>query len=88
MALTPTPAAARLWRRNLALIALLIVAWAVLSFLPAYFARDLQFPLFGWPFSFWMAAYGAPIGYLALIGIYAFVMNRAERGSGRPGQDD
>lgn len=77
---------ARLWRRNLVLIALLMAIWTALSFGPAYFARDLGFSVFGWPFSFWMAAYGAPLGYLVLIGIYAFLMNRAERRA--RGRDD
>jgi len=76
---------ARPWRRNLVLIGLLMAAWTALSFGPAYFARDLLFPVFGWPFSFWMAAYGAPLGYLVLVGVYAFIMNRAERRP--PGQD-
>jgi len=78
MAVT-TSTAARLWRRNLVLIALLLTVWLAMGFGPAFFARDLDFSVFGWPFSFWMAAYGAPLGYLALIGVYAFIMNRAER---------
>ena len=82
MAVTPS-ASERLWRRNLALIALLLAAWLALGFVPAYFARDLDFTLFGWPFSFWMAAYGASLGYLVLIAIYAFARNRAERLPGR-----
>jgi len=83
-ALTPI-AARRYWRRNLILIAILGVCWAALTFLPAYFARELSFDFIGWPFSFWMAAYGAPLLYLVLIGIYARAMNRADE---RPPDDD
>jgi len=34
--------------------------------------------VFGWPFSFWMAAQGALIVYVLLIGAYAWIMNRLE----------
>ena len=67
------------WRRNLRLILVLLVVWAALTFVPAYFARSLSFDFIGWPFAFWMAAYGAPLAYLIIIGIYARVMNRADR---------
>jgi len=70
----PTP----YWRRNLRLIALLLVVWAALTFVPAFFARSLTFNFIGWPFAFWMAAYGAPLAYLIIIAIYARTMNRAD----------
>lgn len=66
----------RIWRRNLAFIAGLLAVWAALSFLPTYFAGRLSFNFIGWPFSFWMAAYGAPLAYLLIIVFYARVMNR------------
>lgn len=76
---TPNPTAARrYWRRNLVLIAVLAVCWSLLTFLPAFYARELRFDFIGWPFSFWMAAYGAPLLYLVLIAIYARIMNRAD----------
>ncbi|CAP41908.1 DUF4212 domain-containing protein [Bordetella petrii] len=83
---SPSPAARRYWRRNLALIAVLTACWAALTFLPAFFARELMFDFIGWPFSFWMAAYGAPLSYLALIAIYARLMNRADRRARRDGE--
>lgn len=70
----PTP----YWRRNLRLIALLLVVWAALTFVPAFFARSLTFNFIGWPFAFWMAAYGAPLAYLIIIAIFARTMNRAD----------
>lgn len=66
------------WRRNLRLIALLLAIWAALTFVPAYFARQLTFDFIGWPFAFWMAAYGAPLAYLIIIAVYAWMMNRAD----------
>ncbi|AOU95902.1 putative solute-sodium symporter small subunit [Achromobacter ruhlandii] len=61
------------------LIVVLAVVWAALTFIPSYFARDLSFDFIGWPFSFWMAAYGAPLAYLVIICIYARIMNRADQ---------
>ncbi|AZS78047.1 MULTISPECIES: DUF4212 domain-containing protein [Achromobacter] len=71
---TPTP----YWRRNLRLILLLLAVWAALTFVPTFFARWLSFDFIGWPFAFWMAAYGAPLAYLVIIGIYARIMNSAD----------
>ena len=73
------------WRRNLWLILALLVVWAALTFIPAFFARSLSVDFIGWPFAFWMAAYGAPLAYLVIIGIYARVMNRADERSGDAG---
>jgi putative solute:sodium symporter small subunit len=75
------------WRRNLWLILLLLVVWAALTFVPSYFARRLSFDFIGWPFAFWMAAYGAPLAYLIIIGIYARVMNRADERAEEAGGD-
>jgi len=73
------------WRRNLRLIVLLLVVWAALTFVPAFFARSLTFNFIGWPFAFWMAAYGAPLAYLIIICVYARIMNREdERAQGEP----
>jgi putative solute:sodium symporter small subunit len=68
----------RYWRRNLVLTGVLITAWLLLTFVPAYFARELTFNFVGWPFAFWMAAYGAPLCYLVLVVVYARLMNRAD----------
>lgn len=65
------------WRQNLRLIVALLVLWAALSFIPAFFSRQLSFDFIGWPFAFWMAAYGAPLAYLILIVVYARLMNKA-----------
>ncbi|RIQ17390.1 DUF4212 domain-containing protein [Bordetella avium] len=71
---TPKP----YWRRNLRWISLLLAIWVALTFVPAYFARELNFDFLGWPFAFWMAAHGAPVAYLVIIVVYAVVMNRAD----------
>lgn len=72
------PGRAPSWGRNVRLILCLLALWAALTFLPAYFARDLSFSFLGWPFAYWMAAYGAPLAYLLIIVAYARIMNAAD----------
>jgi putative solute:sodium symporter small subunit len=69
----------RYWRRTLALTAALLAVWFVVTFVVAFFARDLQFSVFGYPFSLWVAAQGAPLVYLLLVSLYAHAMNRLDR---------
>jgi putative solute:sodium symporter small subunit len=60
----------------------LLAIWFVVSFVVAYFARDLSFNFFGWPFSFWVGAQGALIVYVVLIGYYAKTMNKLDQEHG------
>ena len=52
--------------------------WFVVTFVIAYYARELNFNFFGWPFSFWVAAQGALVVYVAIIGYYAYYMNKLD----------
>jgi putative solute:sodium symporter small subunit len=72
-------ARARHWRRTLGLTAGLLLAWFLVGFVVTWFARDLDFPFFGWPFSFWVAAQGAMVLFVALLAIYAGLMARIDR---------
>lgn len=56
----------------------LLLVWAVVTFGVPFFAPYLRFNFFGWPFSFWMAAQGALLVYLAIVAIYSWRMNRIE----------
>lgn len=66
------------WRRVRWLTAALMLAWALVSFAVVFEARALRFSFFGWPFSFWWTGQGALLVFLALVGIYAWVMNRLD----------
>lgn len=66
----------RYWRLNLRLTAALMLLWFLVSFVLTFFARDLSFSFFGWPFSYWVGAQGAILVYLAIIALYAQVMDR------------
>jgi len=72
----------RYWRRNLRITSLLLAIWFVMTFVVAYFARELSFTFFGWPFSFWVAAQGALIVYVVIIWYYARTMNRLDQEHG------
>ena len=63
------------WNKNLRIIAGLLAIWFVVTFVLSYYARELSFNFFGWPFSFWMGAQGSLIVYVVLIGCYARTMN-------------
>jgi putative solute:sodium symporter small subunit len=66
------------WRRNLRITAVLMVIWFLVTFGVGYFARDLNFTFFGWPFSFWVGGQGALIVYVLMIWYYARTMNRLD----------
>jgi putative solute:sodium symporter small subunit len=54
----------------------LLAVWALVSFVCCFFARDLQFSLGPWQFSYWMAAQGALIAFIAIVAVYAWAMQR------------
>lgn len=76
------PQPQRYWRRVLRLTGALLLLWSAVTFGGVFFARDLAFDFFGWPFGFWLAAQGAVIGYVVLVAGYAYALNRLDRAHG------
>jgi putative solute:sodium symporter small subunit len=74
------------WRRNLVLIAALLAIWFGVTFGVAFFARELSFEFFGWPFSFWVASQGAIGVYLLIVVVYTRRMDRLD--ARRDGEGD
>jgi putative solute:sodium symporter small subunit len=72
----------RYWNKTLTITATLLGIWFVVTFVVSYFARDLSFNFFGWPFSFWMGAQGSLIIYVAIIWFYASYMNNLDNEHG------
>ncbi len=70
------------WQKNLNITAVLMAVWFVVTFAVSYFARDLSFTFFGWPFSFWMASQGSLIIYVLIIWFYARYMNQLDQEHG------
>ncbi len=66
------------WQKNLRITGILLAIWFFVTFVLAYFARDLNFTFFGWPFSFWVAAQGALVVYVIIIAYYAHYMNKLD----------
>ncbi len=66
------------WSRNLRISALLLFIWFMATFVVGFYAVELSFTFFGWPFSFWMGAQGALVVYVLIIAVYARYMNRLD----------
>ncbi|MCB0044966.1 MAG: DUF4212 domain-containing protein [Caldilineaceae bacterium] len=79
---TLTPAQAQAyWKRNLNLITILLIVWALVSLVasillakPLYSIKLGQLPL-----SFWFAQQGSIIIFVLLIFIYCWMMDRIDR---------
>jgi putative solute:sodium symporter small subunit len=76
------------WRRNLKVSAALMGLWFTVTFVVSFFARELSFTFFGWPFSFWMAAQGSLLVYGGIIWFYAHYMSRLDVELGFEESDD
>jgi putative solute:sodium symporter small subunit len=66
------------WRKNVNFSLLLLFIWFAVTFVVSYYARELSFNFFGWPFSFWMAAQGALVVYVLIIWWYAKRMSKLD----------
>ncbi len=67
------------WSKNLRITGILLFIWFLVTFVLGYYARDLTFNFFGWPFAFYMMAQGSLIIYVILIWYYARYMNALDR---------
>ncbi|WP_343547331.1 sodium/substrate symporter small subunit [Ralstonia sp.] len=79
MSITPGTPARRRWIANMRWIAALLAVWFVVTFVIAFFARDLSMHVFNsdWTFAYWVGAQGAPIVYVLITVLYAWRTNRA-----------
>jgi putative solute:sodium symporter small subunit len=67
------------WSKNLRITAILLFIWFVVTYVVGFYARDLNFNFFGWPFSFWVGAQGALVIYVLIIAYYAHYMNNLDK---------
>ena len=75
--------------RHLWLKAVLLLVWLLVSFVACYFARDLPVTVGGWQLSYWIAAQGAVLVFIVIVGVYCVAMDHFERqdmaAQGQPG---
>jgi len=64
-------------RRVRRLTAVCLLVWALATLAPVLAARS-PWRLAGWPVDFWLAAQGSVLVYLAVVVVYASLVNRWE----------
>jgi len=68
------------WRKNLVITAILLAVWFVVTFVEAWYARELNNVTFlGFPLGFYMSAQGSLAIYVLIIGIYAWYMQKLDK---------
>jgi len=68
------------WHKNLIITAVLLLVWFVVTFVEAWYARELNGITFlGFPLGFYMSAQGSLAIYVAIIGIYAYLMRKLDK---------
>ena len=68
------------WSRNLRITGILLAIWFVVTFVAAFFARELNAVTFlGFPLGFYMGAQGSLVVYVVIIWFYARYMNSLDR---------
>lgn len=69
------------WRKNLRLMAVLLVIWASVSFgAGILFVEPLNnISFIGFPLGFWFAQQGSILTFLALVAVYVWRMDRLDK---------
>ncbi len=81
----PSPAVAaalkRYWQQNLRIMVILLAIWALVSLVCSILLADWmnQFHIGGFPLGFWFAQQGSIVVFLALILVYAILLNALDR---------
>ena len=68
------------WRKNLVVTGILLLVWFIVTFVEAWYARELNtITFFGFPLGFYMSAQGSLAIYVIIIGIYAWYMGKLDK---------
>jgi putative solute:sodium symporter small subunit len=68
------------WRKNLVVTGILLAIWFIVTFVEAWYARELTSITFlGFPLSFYMSAQGSLAIYVIIIGVYAWYMTGLDK---------
>lgn len=70
----------RYWRKNLRIMAVLLILWAVVGLGCGVLLADTlnQYRLGGFPLGFWFAQQGSILAFVLLILVYALSLNRLD----------
>jgi len=66
------------WKKLSLVTICLLLLWFLVTFVASFFASELTFNFFGWPFSFWLGAQGSMIIYLWIVWFYAHYVNKLD----------
>lgn len=67
------------WQRARILTLILLAVWLLTTISVVAFARQLStVSLWGWPLHYYFASQGATLVYLAIVGLYAWIMQRLD----------
>ena len=68
------------WHKNLIITAILLGVWFLVTFVEAWYARELNgITFFGFPLGFYMSAQGSLAIYVVIIGVYAVYMKKLDK---------
>jgi putative solute:sodium symporter small subunit len=69
------------WRRNLRLMSILLVIWALVSFGAGIILVDVlnTIVVLGFPLGFWFAQQGSIITFVVLIAVYVWRMDKLDK---------
>ena len=76
------PASIRLRFKVRCLTVVCLLLWVLVTLMPVLVARRSDLKLWVWPLDFWLAAQGSVLGYLLIVVVYAWLVNRWERQAG------
>ena len=77
------------WRRARTLTLILLAIWLLTTISVVAFARQLAtVSLWGWPLHYYFASQGATLVYLAIVGVYAWIMQRLDAAVNRESHDE
>lgn len=77
------------WQRARILTLMLLAIWLLTTISVVAFARQLAtVSLWGWPLHYYFASQGATLVYLAIVGLYALIMQRLDTNANSEKHDE
>ena len=85
----PVERVSHYWRKAWRVTGILLLLWFCVTLLTCLYASELNaYRFMGFPVGFYFAAQGSLIVFLAIVGFYAWYMNRLERSATNAASSD